>query len=117
MFTPLSYLCKRKDSERFSPPGHTKTQSWPIVSPNEGSRNISVHVSEMKPGGEALKHTHETSEQVYIVLSGKATMAVGGQTFKVKKGDVVYIPANVEHQAKVVGRETFKSMVVFAPPL
>ncbi|HKM76994.1 MAG TPA: cupin domain-containing protein [Candidatus Bathyarchaeia archaeon] len=86
-----------------------------MVSPNQG--NIAVHLSEMKPSAEALKHAHETSEQVYIVLSGRATMTVGGETFNVKKGDVVYIPANVEHQAKVVGRETFKSMIVTAPPL
>src|SRR5208282_6151477 len=107
-----SYLCKKNDNERFSPPCHTKTKSWPMVSPNQGSRNIAVHLSEMKLGAEALKHIHETSEQVYIVLSGRATMTVGGQIFDAKKGDVVYIPANVEHEAKVVGRETFESMVV-----
>lgn len=113
----LTYLCRQNSKKRFSPPGHTKTQSWPMLGPNEGSKNIAVHVSEMKPGGAALKHAHETSEQVYIVLAGKATMTVGGQTFKVTKGDVVYIPANVEHEAKVVGRETFKSIVAFVPPL
>jgi quercetin dioxygenase-like cupin family protein len=76
-----------------------------------------VHVSEMKPGGAAFRHTHETSEQIYIVLSGKAEMVVGGQAFKVARGDAVYIPANIEHEAKVIGKETFKTIVVFSPPL
>jgi len=112
-----TYLCKLNESKRFSPPGHVKTESWPLIGPNEGSRNITVHVSEMKPGGAALKHTHETSEQIYIVLGGKAEMVVGGQTFRVTKGDAVYIPANVEHEAKVIGKEKFKSIVIIAPPL
>lgn len=112
-----TYLCKRNESKRFSPPGHSKTESWPLLGPNDGSRNITVHVSEMKSGGAAFKHAHETSEQVYIVLSGRAEMTIGGQTFKIAKGDVVYIPPNIEHEAKVLGKETFKSIVVFAPPL
>ncbi len=113
----VRYLCKRDESKRFSPPGHAKTESWPLVDPNDGSKNIAVHVSEMRAGGAAFKHTHETSEQIYIITGGKAEMMVGGETFKVTKGDVVYVPPNVEHEAKVIGRETFKSIVVFAPPL
>ena len=111
------YLCKRDDSQRFAPPGHTKTESWPLVRPNDGSRNVSVQVSEMKAGGAAFKHAHGTSEQIYIVLSGKAEMVVGGETLKVAKGDVVYVPANIEHDARVIGKQTFKSIVVFVPPL
>lgn len=111
------YLCKRDEKKRFSPPGHSKTESWHLVTPNNGSRNISVSLSEMKAGGAAFKHAHQSSEQIYIVTGGKAEMIVGGEKFMVTEGDVVYIPCDIEHEAKVVGKGTFKSIVVFAPPL
>lgn len=109
-------LSRREDRRRFSPPGHSLTDSWPLVTTGEGARNVAVHVSEMQPGGAAYKHVHQQSEQVYFALSGKARMVAGSKTFDVEPGDTVYIPAGIEHEAQVLGNAPFKSLVILAPP-
>jgi mannose-6-phosphate isomerase-like protein (cupin superfamily) len=50
------------------------------------------------PVGEAnTLHTHENEEQIYIILQGKGRVQVGEETREVKAGDVVYLPAKLQH--------------------
>ncbi len=50
------------------------------------------------PPGEAnTLHTHENEEQIYIILQGKGRVQVGEETREVKAGDVVYLPAKLQH--------------------
>lgn len=49
------------------------------------------------------KHPHE---QITTILEGKMEMMVGGVTKIVSKGDVVAVPANIPHSAKIQDKFT-----------
>jgi mannose-6-phosphate isomerase-like protein (cupin superfamily) len=45
-------------------------------------------------------HTHDLKEQIFFMLSGEGSIDIGGQTYTVRGGELLYIPAGVEHQTK-----------------
>lgn len=64
---------------------------------------------------EVKKHKHIFhSEHVYI-LDGEGEMVLGNKTFKVKKGDMVFIPKNTAHSLKVTSTTPVKVLSVQAP--
>ncbi len=65
----------------------------------------------IKPGGYMPNHTN-TVEHEQLVLNGRAEIAIGDDTFQVKKNDVVFIPANVPHWYKTTGDEPFEFLCV-----
>ena len=64
---------------------------------------------------EVKKHKHIShSEHVYI-LEGEGEMLLAEKTFKVKKGDMVFIPKNTVHAVKVISSTAMKVLSVQAP--
>jgi mannose-6-phosphate isomerase-like protein (cupin superfamily) len=51
--------------------------------------------------GEVKLHKHATHSEHVVVLSGKAEMRLGEETFTVRKGDVIFIPEGTPHAVKV----------------
>ncbi len=51
----------------------------------------------LQPGDTNNLHTHEDAEQVYFVMKGKGIIQVGEERENVSAGDVVFLPANVQH--------------------
>ncbi|KKK57956.1 hypothetical protein LCGC14_3049260 [marine sediment metagenome] len=43
-------------------------------------------------------HRHEQKEQTFFVTAGSGWVVVAGEKCEVGKGDVVFVPAGVEHQ-------------------
>ncbi|WP_225728260.1 MULTISPECIES: cupin domain-containing protein [unclassified Nocardia] len=56
-----------------------------------------------------------TEDEVYIVLSGRATITVGSETAEVVHGSVVYVPAGVAHRFHNIS-EDLRVVAVFTPP-
>lgn len=50
-----------------------------------------------EPGQSQTVHAHDGADKFYLVLSGKATVTVGGETREVGAGDLVLAPAGVPH--------------------
>ena len=44
------------------------------------------------------RHRHEQKEQTFFVTAGSGWVVVGDEKRAVSKGDVVFVPAGVEHQ-------------------
>jgi len=64
---------------------------------------------------EVKKHKHIShSEHVYI-LDGEGEMLLGSTSFKVKKGDILFIPKNTIHALKVTSASPMKVVSVQAP--
>jgi len=51
----------------------------------------------LKPYEGSELHVHESMEEFYFVLSGKASIRCGDETADVGAGDAIYLPANVPH--------------------
>lgn len=64
---------------------------------------------------EVKHHKHVTHTEHVYILEGEGEMQVGGQTMKVKKGDIIAIPQNMPHSLKVTSAIPVKVLSVQAP--
>lgn len=98
------------------PPKHENASSWPLVTPKMGGGDsIEFFVTEIRPGGAALKDVHEDADHVYFFISGRGYSIIEGERFDFGPGDALWIPRNTEHEMYVVGEETLRFTVLFAP--
>jgi quercetin dioxygenase-like cupin family protein len=51
-----------------------------------------------EPGKQVLRHAHEHSEQLMVVIEGSVTMTVGEETRDLRPGDVVCVNRGIEHE-------------------
>jgi quercetin dioxygenase-like cupin family protein len=58
-------------------------------------------------------HTHEASEEHFLVLTGEVVFSVGGETFTAKPGDLVHVPRQTLHEFKVSASATM--IATFTP--
>ncbi|MCY0935038.1 cupin domain-containing protein [Streptomyces sp. H34-S4] len=77
-------------------------------------RNMSVGLYALDAGQSDPQQPHDQDE-VYFVVSGRASITVGEETTMVANGSVVYVPAGVPHKFHHI-TENLKVMVVFSPP-
>ena len=78
------------------------------ISPVEGVMIKSVHLDnvmmtymEFAPGSILPEHKHP-HEQITTIIAGNMEMTVGDQTQLMHPGDVVTVPPNIVHSAKVI---------------
>jgi quercetin dioxygenase-like cupin family protein len=68
-----------------------------MVGRDDGAPNFALRQFRVEPGGHSPRHSHDYEHEVYIV-SGSGTVLLNGQEQPIKAGDVVYVPADQEHQ-------------------
>lgn len=51
-------------------------------------------------------------DEVYVVLAGRGTLQIAGDTVKVEEGDAAFVPAGVDH--RFVGYEGLSVLVIFS---
>jgi len=61
----------------------------------------------MQPGGGMPRHTNEVEHEQFV-LKGRARIGIGGSTYDVQAGDVVFIPAGVPHWYRAGDAEPFE---------
>ncbi len=77
-------------------------------------RNMSAGLYALARGAVDPQRPHGQDE-VYLVVSGRASLTVGEETTQVARGSVVYVPAGVPHRFHHI-TEDLRVMVVFSPP-
>ncbi len=77
-------------------------------------RNMSVGLYALD-AGDTDPQTPHAQDEVYMVMSGRAAITVGGETTEVARGSVVYVPAGVPHRFHHIS-EDLRVLVVFSPP-
>jgi quercetin dioxygenase-like cupin family protein len=73
-----------------------------MVDRSKGSQGIALVRGLMRPGGHLPPHTHDV-EEALTVLQGTALSRIGEDTFNLKAGDAVLLPANVTHELTNTG--------------
>jgi mannose-6-phosphate isomerase-like protein (cupin superfamily) len=98
-------------------PGHFGgALSKPLVRPETArSKLIDYRISCYQPMAFVAAHTHKVQEQVYHVLDGEGLMEIDGKRTVVRKHDVIYIPAGVEHAMLNTGLTDLTFIVVTTP--
>ena len=82
-----------------------------------GARNMSVTWIDVPPGIDQELHSHEESEQIYVVVSGGGTMTVAGDTQDIVVGDLVMIPPATDHSIANSGGSDLCVVSVQSPPV
>jgi mannose-6-phosphate isomerase-like protein (cupin superfamily) len=82
-----------------------------------GSRNLSVTWVYVPPGAEQRAHSHEESEQVYVIVRGRGRMHVAGDVEEVAEGDLIFIPPAAEHGITNNGSEPLAYLSAASPPV
>jgi quercetin dioxygenase-like cupin family protein len=84
----------------------TGTTMQVLIPPEEGP-NFAMRRFVMQPGGGIPNHKNMVEHEQYV-LNGHAEIGIADETFKVHKGDVVFIPAEVSHWYKNIGEDAFE---------
>jgi mannose-6-phosphate isomerase-like protein (cupin superfamily) len=83
----------------------------------DGLNNVSIQVQEFRVGAPFGRyHFHERSDNIYVVLSGRITAVVDGETHTLDEGDVLFIPAGSPHKTTNGGDEVARALEIYAPP-
>ena len=75
--------------------------------------SLSVGLYALKTGQPDLQKPH-TEDEVYYVVSGRASIRVGLEDCTVGPGSMIYVAANVEHRFHTI-TEDLTVLVFFAP--
>lgn len=80
-------------------------------------KNISIASGYLKPNQKAIPHFHESSEEIYYVLSGRGKVRVGEIIENIKKGDAVYVPIKAIHALENTSpTKRMKVLAISSPP-
>lgn len=71
-------------------------------------------LSSWEPGSRSSPHAHP-NEQVAFCLEGAMVFTIGDREYLVRKGDVVWIPADTPHNQRNDGAETAVFAEIFSP--
>jgi mannose-6-phosphate isomerase-like protein (cupin superfamily) len=88
-----------------------------LISPKtcEGAQ-YEFHITEIRSGGTAQDDVHPNEDHAFFCISGRAKAKVEGEEFLVEPGCALWVPKGAVHNFTVLGGETFRIAVVFAPP-
>ena len=64
---------------------------------------------------EVKAHKHAAHAEHVLILDGTGEMTLDEKTFKVKKGDMIFIPKNTFHSVKTTSKIPLKVLSVQAP--
>ncbi len=79
-------------------------------------RHTQLVVMTIPVGGSIGRETHDANDQILTFLRGRATAYVGDETREVGAGEVVVVPAGVEHDFVNAGEQPLVLSTVYGPP-
>lgn len=103
----------------YEPVGHHGVINRLLAGRAEGGvESVSVWHGLLEPGGSADTHVHETSEQIYVCISGAVEVEVPSGNANLGRGDTAILDAGEPHA--VVNRhpsESAELLVISVPAL
>ena len=81
-----------------------------------GSENVALLLVMFEPGVKSSLHSHRKSETMWFILSGKAHVRLGDETFEVGPRNVVYIPKGAKHKIENADTENLEFIEFISPP-
>lgn len=82
-----------------------------VLISQKNAPNFAMRKFTIEPGGYMPLHTNIVEHEQYV-LKGKAEVNIGGKLYVVQKDDVVFIPAEIEHNYKTIGNEAFEFLCI-----
>jgi mannose-6-phosphate isomerase-like protein (cupin superfamily) len=82
-----------------------------------GSRNLSVTWVTVPAGCNQTLRSSGEAEQAYVVVRGRGTMSVAGDTQEVGEGDLILVPPATEHSIGNDGEDELACVSIQSPPV
>jgi mannose-6-phosphate isomerase-like protein (cupin superfamily) len=82
-----------------------------------GSRNLSVTWVTVPGGTKQELHSNDEAEQAYVVVRGRGTMSVAGDTQEVGEGDLILVPPATEHSIGNESETELACVSIQSPPV
>lgn len=76
----------------------------------------SFEVAVMPPGASAGRHVHTRTEELFLVLDGRARIGLGDQHVEVAAGDAILTGFMGEQSVEAIGDGDYRMLVVEALP-
>jgi len=80
------------------------------------SGNLSVIRERVPRGASETRHFHRRAEQFFYILSGIATLEVGGTVHLLHPEEGLHVPAGVAHTLSNAHAEDLEFLVISTPP-
>lgn len=109
------YIIRAGEAESYSPANHTGTRNYRLVGPHNGAKYLEIALGDIERHEGSPAHAHPDLEQAVYILEGEAIAGINGVEHHVKAGDMMFFPANVFHDIKVLS-ERIKLLVIYGPP-
>ena len=90
-----------------------------VMSPetHAGVKDFTLLLSTLAPGGGCTDlHSHESSGELMVFVSGRGRAWLDGVEHGLKPGVAIYAPPGVEHRTMNTGDEPLEIVCVFIPP-
>jgi quercetin dioxygenase-like cupin family protein len=82
-----------------------------MVGRADGAPNFAVRSFFVEPGGHTPQHHHDYEHEVFVV-GGSGTVLLEGERHPIRAGDVIYVPADEEHQFRTSGDEPLRFLCI-----
>jgi mannose-6-phosphate isomerase-like protein (cupin superfamily) len=73
-------------------------------------------VMNLLPNEDIGMEVHKDVDQILFFVEGSGEAMVAGKTWKIKKGDVVFVPAGSQHNFINTGKTDLKIYTIYSPP-
>ncbi|MGW4844373.1 cupin domain-containing protein [Nocardia brasiliensis] len=101
-------VIKSADAPTFEAPFMTAVG---LAAPSRGSTENSVWRFVMQPGNPG--HAHAVSrEEIFVALSGRASVTIDGETRELHAGDALIVPAHTVFSVAVPGDDPFEAVAI-----
>ena len=97
---------RHSDDVPYEPVGAGVGASRQVLIGADEGPHFAMRRFSLAAGGHMPLHTNTVEHEQYV-LSGRAAVTIGAETQEVAPGSVVFIPAGVPHDYRVVGDEPF----------
>jgi quercetin dioxygenase-like cupin family protein len=98
-----------------APPSHThamgETRFTSLATPTLGPSEVSVWRVEIAPGPTGVPH-QLTRGEVFVVLSGRASVLMGGSRSEAGAGDTIVVPPDTDFALGAAGDEPMAALCV-----
>ena len=82
-----------------------------------GARNLSVTWVTVPGGAKQALRSSDEAEQAYVVVRGRGTMSVAGDTQEVGEGDLILVPPATEHSIGNEAEAELTCVSIQSPPV
>ena len=73
-------------------------------------KNLQVYVSKIQ--GDFIMHTHENTDEFFLVVKGNMEMCFKNNSVPVIEGEVILIPAGIAHCPRTINGEEVSVLVI-----